>query len=167
MSSTGLVLVTAVCSGLAAAGLYWFYYGFSHLRSIDDTPTSRIASAAQGYAELCGEAFKLDGVRDLFAHDGVPCLWYRNLGENKLEAAADGTQNPFGVRDESGYAVVLPYHAQVESVHRYRWKRRQRQGLRGGSDLRRGQALYTGRIHFERARVRSGEGGGQQAAPMA
>jgi hypothetical protein len=122
MSSAGLALLTALCSGLAAAGLYWVYYGFSHLRSVEDTPTSRIESAAQGYAELCGEAFKLDGVRELFARGGVPCLWYRSLGENKLASAAGGTQQPFGVRDETGYAVVLPYHAQVESVHRYRWR---------------------------------------------
>ena len=122
MSSAELALFTALCSGLAAAGLYFFYRGFSHRRSVKDTPTSRIASAAQGYAELCGEAFKLDGVGELFSHDGVACLWYRSLGDNKLEAAASGTEEPFGVRDESGYAIVLPYHAQVESAHRFTWK---------------------------------------------
>jgi len=122
MNSVELMALTAFCGGLAALGFYCFYRGFSRLRSVEDTAASRIASAAQGYAELCGEAFKLEEVRELFAHAGVSCLWYRSLGEDNLEANASGTQQPFGIRDESGYAVVLPYRAQVESVHRHRWK---------------------------------------------
>ncbi len=72
-----LIIGMVWCSGLGAAGLYWFYYGFSHQRGVADTPTSRMASAAQGYVELCGESFKLHGIRELFAQNGVPCLWYR------------------------------------------------------------------------------------------
>lgn len=110
------------CGGLGAAGLYWFYYAFSRQHGVADTPTSRIASAAQGYVELGGEAVKLHGVRELFAQNGVPCLWYRRLDDLAPDAAgADGTQEPFGVRDETGFAIVLPYHAQVEAVRRYTW----------------------------------------------
>jgi len=122
MSWSELVFFSALCSGLAAAGLYCFYYGFTRLRSVEDTPTSRIASAAQGYVEVCGEAFKLEMVRELFAHNGIACLWYRNAGEDILAASGAGTQQPFGIRDETGYAVVLPYHAFVEPVHRHTWR---------------------------------------------
>ncbi len=44
---------------------------------------------------------------------------YRRLGGLEPDAAPDGTQEPFGVRDETSYAIVLPYHAQVEAVRRY------------------------------------------------
>ncbi len=113
-----VILIVGVlwCVGLGAAGLYWFFFGFSRTRGIADTATSRIASAAQGYVELSGEAFKLHGVRELFAHNGVPCLWYRRVD---ADAASDGTQEPFAIRDETGYAIVLPYHAHVEAVRRH------------------------------------------------
>ncbi|HTS54093.1 MAG TPA: hypothetical protein VMH26_12530 [Burkholderiales bacterium] len=117
-----LAIGAAWSSALACGGWYWFYYGFSRRRSVEDTPKSRIASAAQGYVELSGVAFKLDGIRELFARDGVPCLWYRSVSGTALDAAADGTQEPFGIRDESGTAVVLPYHALVEAAHRYTWQ---------------------------------------------
>jgi hypothetical protein len=120
LGTMDLSISMAWCSGLGAAGLYWFYYGFSRQRGVADTPTSRIAAAAQGYAELYGEAFRLQGVRELFAQNGVPCLWYRRVGGMEPDAAADGTQGPFGVRDETGYAIVLPYHAYVEPVRRHK-----------------------------------------------
>ncbi len=119
LGAVDLLISMAWCSGLGAAGLYWFYYGFSRQRGVADTPTSRIASAAQGYVEVFGEAFRLQGIRELFAQNGVPCLWYRRLGGMETEAASDGTQGPFGVRDETGYAIVLPYHAYVEAVRRH------------------------------------------------
>ena len=119
LGTVELIIGMVWCTGLGAAGLYWFYYGFSRQRFVADTPTSRIASAAQGYVELCGEAFRLRGVRELFAQNGVACLWYRRVGGTEPDAAADGTQEPFGVRDETGYAIVLPYHAYVEPVRRH------------------------------------------------
>ena len=119
LGAMDLIISMVWCSGLGAAGLYWFYYGFSRQRGVADTPTSRIASAAQGYVEVFGEAFRLKGIRELFAQNGVPCLWYRRVGGMDLDAAADGTQEPFGVRDETGHAIVLPYHAYVEPVRRH------------------------------------------------
>jgi hypothetical protein len=119
LGAMDLIISMTWCGGLGAAGLYWFYYGFSRQRGVADTPTSRIASAAQGYVELFGEAFKLKGIRELFAENGVSCLWHRRVGGMEADAAADGTQEPFGVRDETGYAIVLPYHAHVEPVRRH------------------------------------------------
>ena len=43
--------------GLSAAAVYSFWYTFkswSKNRLIEDTPTSRVRSAAQGYVELAG-----------------------------------------------------------------------------------------------------------------
>ena len=114
--------IGATGSGLLAiAGLYWFYYGFSRSRAAADTATSRIASAAQGYVELSGEAFQLPGTNPPFCTpDGVACLWYRGDGLTP-ESGADGTQNPFGIRDDTGYAVVLPYGAVIVALESHVW----------------------------------------------
>lgn len=53
-------------------------------RTIDSTPTSRIASAAQGYVELFGRG-RSDGQPTHSPLTGLPCLWYRveRLGKTR------------------------------------------------------------------------------------
>ncbi len=47
------------------------------LRAFTDTPTSLVASAAQGYVELQGRGRPLDGLPVCSPINGLPCLWYR------------------------------------------------------------------------------------------
>ena len=51
-------------------------------RLIVGTPTSRIASAAQGYVELLGNA-RREGAPILSKYLLLPCLWYRYKVERK------------------------------------------------------------------------------------
>ena len=53
----------AALSLLLASGLYGWLRSVQHARLILDTPTSRIASAAQGDVELRGRARALDAAR--------------------------------------------------------------------------------------------------------
>ncbi len=115
-------ILAAYSAALAPAGLYWLYYGFKRRRAIEDIPTSRIGSAAQGYVEVSGEAFRLPEIEPLFSWGGVACLWYRTVGESVPEDGMDGTHKPFGIRDRTGAAVVFPRGALVQAVHHHRWR---------------------------------------------
>jgi len=77
----------AALSLLLASGLYGWLRSVQHARLILDTPTSRIASAAQGYVELRGRARALDGTPLHSPVDGLPVLWYRVVTERR---GADG-----------------------------------------------------------------------------
>ncbi|MBV2234590.1 MAG: hypothetical protein KUL75_03485 [Sterolibacterium sp.] len=56
---------------------------YRRARLIDDTPTSRIASAAQGYVELTGQGQPMSGLPLLSPLNQLPCLWYRYLIERR------------------------------------------------------------------------------------
>jgi len=60
-----------------ALGLYGWWRALKRSRALLDTPVSRIASAAQGYVELCGKGRPLDGAPLVSPLDGKPVLWYR------------------------------------------------------------------------------------------
>jgi len=117
-----LGILAAYSVALATAGLYWLYYGFNRRRAVEDVPTSRIGAAAQGYVEVFGEAFRLPEVEPLFSRDGVPCLWYRTVGDVAPEAGMDGTHKPFGIRDRTGAAIVFPQGALIAAINRYKWR---------------------------------------------
>lgn len=72
------------CVGLlAAVSLIAWRSTLHRRRAIADTPTSRIASAAQGYVELRGRGRPLDDP-PLRSHlSALPCLWYRYQIEEK------------------------------------------------------------------------------------
>ncbi len=60
--------------------LYLFTRAFSALhkkRLINDTPTSLLRSAAQGYTELTGRGIHIDGPMLYSPLSGRECLWYR------------------------------------------------------------------------------------------
>ena len=46
-------------------------------RLIEDTPRSRVRSAAQGYVELAGRATGLPGTQNLAPLTQRPCVWWR------------------------------------------------------------------------------------------
>ncbi|GAB3248106.1 GIDE domain-containing protein [Chitinimonas naiadis] len=73
------VLALACLLGLWAWTSHWRRY-----RAIADTPTSRLASAAQGYVELFGRG-RNTGQAAISPLTGLPCLWYRfeRLGKTR------------------------------------------------------------------------------------
>ena len=72
------------CLGIMAAiSLAAWASAIKWRRAINDTPTSRIASAAQGYVELQGSGLPLGGLPLLSPRMALPCLWYRYTTEEK------------------------------------------------------------------------------------
>ncbi|MDD2720171.1 MAG: hypothetical protein PHH47_02535 [Gallionella sp.] len=113
---------------MALVSVFAWQSALRRLRAIRDTPTSKAASAAQGYVELSGRGEPY-GEFPLISHlRGLPCLWYRytierRTSKNKWITEARGASyQPFQLRDESGVCVVDPEQAEIITQHRDQWR---------------------------------------------
>lgn len=121
MDSSGILglewTLAALCGGAAAAWL-----GLRDLRrarELEDTPQSRIRSAAQGYVQLLGRARLMPGPRIVSPLTGVPCIWWHyrvvDTSERNSEVIADATsEDLFYLSDTTGDCIVDPVGANVE-----------------------------------------------------
>ena len=102
--------------GLTSA---WAWYAnLKRYRTVADTPTSRIASAPQGYVEIVGSGRQPPGGRLLSPLSGLPCLWYRyrieHRQDNRWTLVESGvSDDTFGVDDGSGLLLVDPDGAEI------------------------------------------------------
>ncbi|MHB1085573.1 MAG: hypothetical protein ACYCZA_12130 [Thiobacillus sp.] len=104
---------------LVGATSFWAWYAnLKRYRTVADTPTSRIASAPQGYIELVGRGRQPPGAGLVSPLSGLPCLWYRYRIERKngdhwehVESAV--SYDTFGVDDGSGSVLVDPDGAEI------------------------------------------------------
>lgn len=100
----------------------------NRLRAIRDTPTSRIASAAQGYVELVGSGQPFGDPPMLSKLSLLPCLWYRYKIEQRDEknnwktVDSGETSDCFMLRDDSGSCVIDPESAEIITRHRNQWQ---------------------------------------------
>ncbi|WP_153109353.1 hypothetical protein [Propionivibrio limicola] len=96
-------------------------------RAITDTPTSRIASAAQGYVELIGTGKPLDHPPLLSHLTHLPCLWYRyqveeKSSDNKWHTVSQGeSDTSFIIDDATGRCVVDIEGAEILTRHKETW----------------------------------------------
>lgn len=110
-------IVALVLLGLSA--LYGWTRAVRHARLIADTPTSRIASAAQGYLELRGRALPLDSGPLYSPVDGLPVLWYRLRTEERQRNGQwrflhnQESDASFLLDDGSGVCAVDPEGAEM------------------------------------------------------
>jgi hypothetical protein len=111
---------------MAAISILAWLSALSRLRTIRDTPTSKIASAAQGYVELIGWGHSF-GEPLLSKLRPLPCLWYRYRIEQRSSknewktidsGESDGT---FFLRDDTGECVVDPEQAEILTQHHDQW----------------------------------------------
>ncbi len=114
-------------SGVALLSLLAWYSTLHRYRMISGTPTSRIASAAQGYVELVGRA-QAHGAPILGKFSLLPCLWYRYQLERKnhknqwrTEASGE-SEAPFCLDDGSGLCVIDPRGAEIVTRHKDTWQ---------------------------------------------
>ena len=104
---------------LMATGLYGWLRAVRTARLILDTPTSRVASAAQGYVELHGRGRPLDGTPLLSPVNGLPVLWYRVKAERRQSDGkwhhlmTDESDASFLLDDGSGACAVDPEGADM------------------------------------------------------
>lgn len=117
-----------ICAALMAAlSLIAWRSTLHRRRAIADTPTSRIASAAQGYVELSGSGQPLDFPPLLSHLAALPCLWYRYLleektGSDKWRTVGSGESDAaFIIDDGSGRCVVDVEGAEILTHHKQTW----------------------------------------------
>ena len=112
---------------MAVISLFAWLAGLYRLRAIRDTPTSRIASAAQGYVELTGRGKSFTDTPLLSKNSALPCLWYRYIierkgGDNKWHTEDSGeSEDSFMLDDGSGQCVIDPYGAEILTTHKDVW----------------------------------------------
>ena len=100
---------------------------YRRYRYIVDTPTSRVASAAQGYVELLGRAAPLPDAALLTKFRQLPCVWYRYQVEakgsdNKWSIKDAGeSDDPFLLNDATGQCVIDPERAEIITSHVETW----------------------------------------------
>jgi hypothetical protein len=123
----------AVLAALVAAGAWGFAAGFRWwrwARLIEDTPTSRVRSAAQGYVELAGRGRNLPGEPVIAPLSRRPCTWWSFAIEQRVSDGRrrrwqvinhDESAHLFAMEDESGMCVVDPEGADVLPSATDRW----------------------------------------------
>lgn len=120
------------CALSAAAAAWFLVRSLKRIRLIEDTPTSRVRSAAQGYVELSGTVDVLAGPPIIAPLTGTPCAWYRYRVERRAKAGEKGrlrwttvasgvSHDLFLLRDETGRCVVDPEGAEVLARTRQTW----------------------------------------------
>jgi len=116
--SLGLIATASIPAWLSA---------LKRLRAVRDTPTSRVASAAQGYVELAGRGQPFGGMPLISKLRVLPCLWYRykveqRSSKDKWQTIDSGeSSDSFLLRDNSGDCVVDPEYAEIATKHRDHW----------------------------------------------
>lgn len=119
-------LIFVIANGLSAACFYYFVRFFRRYRIMEDTPTSLLRSAAQGYNEFEGHAKLLPGepiVAPLTKHT---CVWYwykveekqshytRGRSRTSWHLCETGTSDGlFSLAGQTGSAIIDPDDAEV------------------------------------------------------
>ncbi|MBT2970321.1 MAG: hypothetical protein KME56_10465 [Candidatus Thiodiazotropha sp. (ex Ctena orbiculata)] len=106
-----------------------FYFTFRNLhraRLIEDTPTSLIRSAPQGYVELIGEAALMAGEPVLTPLSGKPCCWWRYKVERKGDKGwravrSDKSESLFLLKDATGECILDPEGASINPSEKNIW----------------------------------------------
>jgi hypothetical protein len=111
---------------MALISLFAWMSTLRRRRAITDTPTSRIASAAQGYVELFGDGRPLDDSPLLSHLTHLPCLWYRwhvqKKNGNKWQTVESGESDlSFIIDDGTGRCVVDVEGAEILTRHKETW----------------------------------------------
>lgn len=142
LAKSGLYLI-ALPVAVWFAALSWVV-AQRRLRQIRNTPTSRIASAAQGLVELKGYGLPTGEAPLTSPLRSRPCIWFRycieeRRGDNWSVVESATSDEPFLLDDGSSIAVVRPAGAQVQTRNKLLW--------------RNGERRYTEEWIFPKARL--------------
>ena len=157
-------LVTCIPIVLTVAGFLGAFHFFKRKRILEDTPTSKIRSAAQGYVELSGHGDVMDGPQIIAPLTGKYCTWYSykieehrgsdknkswsNVGEGKSDEL-------FIIVDDTGQCVIDPDGASVTTAEKDVWYGNSARPDRGPQAS--GGLLFGGRYRYTETRLRPKE----------
>jgi hypothetical protein len=106
-------------AAMAAVSFFAWMANYRRYRQIHDLPTSKVASAAQGYVELFGRSQQIPDTPLVSPFTGLPCCWYRycvehKTNENRWEHEDSGESSAhFVLKDDTGECVISPEGAEV------------------------------------------------------
>ena len=149
----------AFLTGFSLNAFYRLFRWFQYARLIENVPTAKIRSAAQGYVELSGIAKLMDGPIIVSPLTGKTCVWYSYIIEEKADTSrTEGHFNSawqiveqgkseelFLLKDETGHCVIDPDDADVVFSHSKMWHKRHVNPHRRYSEqlIRVGNPLYA------------------------
>lgn len=121
--------------GISLLSFYRMYRWYHHARVIENTPTAKIRSAAQGYVELNGQAQLMDGPLIASPISGRSCVWYRYKIEEKVQKSDSKGRSVshwrivkqqtsgelFLLKDDTGRCVIDPDDADVITTDKRTW----------------------------------------------
>lgn len=113
----------AILLVLAILNLLGWLVALRIARAIHDTPTSRVASAAQGYVELHGRGQPHQGQQLMTPFSQLPCLWYRFKTERRTDDRWEQVESgeslaPFDLEDGTGRCTIEPAGAHIQTTHK-------------------------------------------------
>lgn len=159
---TAIILLLLTIGGFIGA-----FYFFLRKRIIEDTPTSRIRSAAQGYVELIGRGKLIEGSGIIGPLTGITCTWFsygieehRSSGKNSHWATIEKgvSDSLFLLVDDSGEAVIDPEKANVTPAVSDVWYGNSRRPApRGTKKKNRFFGLGGGRYRYTEKRLHPDE----------
>jgi len=124
---------SAAAALIGAAAAWAAFDALRRKRVVEDTPTARVRSAAQGYIELQGRAELIDGEPILGPLSGRTCTWFDYRIEHRERRGGDRrghhwvvvergrSDHLFHLADDTGRCVVDPDGASVSPGHRATW----------------------------------------------
>jgi hypothetical protein len=127
----GNVIGLAVSALGCIAGGCYSLQRWSRARHLEDTPTSKIRSAAQGYVELYGVLEAVNGEQLSGALTTKPCLWwrfkieeYRSSGKQRgwRQVESGASEAVFALVDGTGECLIDPRGAQIRASVREVWQ---------------------------------------------
>jgi hypothetical protein len=125
------MLFDGVAVGMCLLGGWLWVSRWSKLRHLQDTPTSRIRSAAQGYVELTGVLRELPDAPPMRGPlTAKPCVWwryrieeYRSSGKRSSWSVVEqgSSESLLRLCDATGECLIDPRGADVVPARRDRW----------------------------------------------
>lgn len=113
---------------MSAVSFFAWLGNYRRYRQIHDLPTSRVATAAQGYVELLGVGRLIADSTLNCPVSQRECCWYRytveeEQNDDKWKTVDEGSSVAhFLLVDESGVCVVSPDGAEVIAGHHKSWR---------------------------------------------
>jgi hypothetical protein len=136
MGQTEFIIAAVVAVVVMGIGFYLWKRSFQHARVMEDTPTSKVRSAAQGFVELVGTQHGLGGQPLKAPLTGSDCTWWSyHIEKQQKRRDSKGRQTThwvtvekdtsvgfFILRDMTGEAMVNPKGAEITASLKRTWR---------------------------------------------
>jgi hypothetical protein len=136
LSSTPFWIGSSIVSALSLWAFYRMSSWYRYARMIENVPTAKIRSAAQGYVELSGRTKLMDGPIIISPLTGNTCVWYSYKIEERTNSfrherkgrsshwrlvEQKRSEELFILEDDTGQCVIDPDDADVIATNKKTW----------------------------------------------